>query len=79
MHVGETIKVIASFGLPYKIKPIKFKWAGRLFDVKEITYMWKTKEGGKNIYHFSVTDGKSLYELVFDTDSLIWKLENLET
>ncbi len=78
MYVGETINVIASFGLPYKIRPVRFNWSGRLFDVKEITYTWKTKDGKKNIYHFSVTDGKSLYELIFDTDSLTWKLENLE-
>jgi hypothetical protein len=79
MYVGETISVIASFCLPYRIKPVRFNWSGRLFEIKEITYTWKTKEGKKNIYHFSVTDGGSLYELTFDTDSLLWRLENLET
>jgi hypothetical protein len=38
MDIGETISVIASFGLPYKIRPMKFKWNRRLFEVKEITY-----------------------------------------
>ena len=79
MYVRETISVIASFGQSYRIRPVKFNWAGRLFEIKEITYTWKTKEGRKNIYHFSVTDGGSLYELTFDTDSLVWRLENLET
>jgi hypothetical protein len=79
MYVGETINVIASFGQPYRIRPVRFDWSGRLFEIKEITYTWKTKEGLKNIYHFSVTDGGSLYELTFDTDSLVWRLENLET
>jgi hypothetical protein len=79
MYVGETISVIASFGQSYRIRPVKFNWAGRLFEIKEITYTWKTKEGKKNIFHFSVTDGGALYELTFDTDSLVWRLENLET
>ena len=79
MYIGETVHVIASFGLPYKIKPIRFKWSGRLLEIKEITYFWKSKEGQSTIYHFSVSDGKTLYELSFDTTSLIWKLENLET
>lgn len=79
MFVGETISVFASFGLPYKLKPVRFKWTGRLFEVKEITYLWKTKEGCSEIYHFSVSDGKSLYEITFNTASLIWRLENLET
>jgi len=78
MEIGETINVVASFGLPYKIKPLKFKWSGKLFEVKDITYTWQTKEGQNNIYHFSVTDGSTLYELSFDTHSLLWKIENLE-
>ena len=79
MQIGDTISVLASFGMPYRIKPLKFNWSGRLLEVREITYTWKTREGQNEIYHFSVTDGKTLYELSFDTDSLIWKIENLES
>lgn len=78
MQIGDTISVLASFGMPYRIKPLKFNWSGRLLEVREITYTWETREGQNEIYHFSVTDGKTLYELSFDTDSLIWKIENLE-
>jgi hypothetical protein len=78
MDIGETISVVASFGLPYKIKPLRFKWSGKLFEVKDITYSWQTKEGQNRIYHFSISDGKTLYELSFDTSSLIWRLEKLE-
>lgn len=78
-EIREPISVIATFGLPYKLKPIRFKWSGRLFEVKEITYKWVTKEGLKTIYHFAVTDGGSLYELAFDSHSLIWILEKIET
>jgi hypothetical protein len=78
MDIGESISVIASFGLPYKIKPVRFKWSGRLREVKDITYSWTTKEGQSKIYHFSVSDGKTLYELSFDTSSLLWRLEKLE-
>jgi hypothetical protein len=78
MDIGENISVIASFGLPYKIKPVRFKWSGRLREVKDITYSWTTKEGQSKIYHFSISDGKTLYELSFDTSSLLWRLEKLE-
>lgn len=78
MDIGEAINVIASFGMPYKIKPLKFKWSGRLFEIKEITYLWKSREGRAEIYHFSVSDGKALYELTFYTGSLLWRLERLE-
>lgn len=78
MDVGEPISVIVSFGLPYKIRPVRFKWSGRLFEVREVTYVWKGKEGRAEIYHFSVTDGKALYELSFDTGELLWRLDRLE-
>ncbi len=77
-NVGEQINVIASFGYSNKIKPLRFHWSGRLHDVKEITYTWKTKEGQSEIYHFSLTDGKTLYELSFDADSLVWRVERVE-
>lgn len=78
MQLKEGISVIASFGAPYRIRPVRFRWAGRLFDVKEITYTWKTREGRSEIYRFSVTTGNSLYELSFDTATLLWTIESLE-
>jgi hypothetical protein len=78
MHIGETISVIASFGLPYKIRPVRFRWSGRLLEVRDVTYAWRTREGQREIYHFSVTDGGAVYELSFDTHSLLWKVEELE-
>ncbi|MDQ7786511.1 MAG: hypothetical protein RDU01_02800 [Thermodesulfovibrionales bacterium] len=78
MDIGETISVVASFGMPYKIRPVKFRWNGKVFEVKDITYAWQTKEGQTRIYHFSLTDENTLYELSFDTVSLVWRLERLE-
>ncbi|HIJ60782.1 MAG TPA: hypothetical protein HPP56_09275 [Nitrospirae bacterium] len=79
ISIGENISVLASFSSSYKMKPLRFKWSGRLFDINEITYQWVTKDGLKTIYHFSVIAGGSLYELTFDTHSLIWRLERLDT
>ena len=78
MDIGETISVIASFGLPYRIRPVRFRWSGKLFEVRDITYSWQTREGQKRIYHFSISDGQTLYELSFDTSSLLWKMEKVE-
>ena len=78
MYIGEIINVVASFGLPYKIRPVRFTWSGKLREVQDITYSWTTREGQSSIYHFSVTDGNTLYELSFNITSLLWRLENLE-
>jgi hypothetical protein len=75
-YIGEKVNVLASF--TGGIRPIKFKWSGRLVTVKEVTYTWKSREGQASVHHFSVSDGASLYELSFHTQSLVWRLENLE-
>jgi len=78
MRIGDTIHVVAAFGLPYRMKPVRFTWSGRSIEVREITYTWKSREGQKDIYHFSLTDGRTLYELAFDTGSLLWRLDCIE-
>ena len=78
MKIREDITVLASFGMPYRIKPLSFTWSGRTIKVKEVTYTWKTKEGQKDLHHFSVTDGNTLFELTFDAASLLWKIESVE-
>ena len=77
MMVGEDISVVASFGGPHRIRPVRFRWGGRLLEAREITYTWKTREGRGEVYHFSVSTGGALYELSFDTGSLLWRLEAL--
>ena len=79
MRIGEEITVLASFGMPYRIKPLSFTWSGRTIEVKEVTYTWKTKVGQKDLHHFSVTDGGTLFELTFDSSSLLWKIESVVT
>jgi hypothetical protein len=78
MQLNENISVIASFGLPYKLRPVRFRWNGRLMDIKEITYQWQTREGSQRLYHFAVTDGSSTYELSFNSALLVWNVEGVE-
>lgn len=78
MNVGQLVSVLAMFDPSYKMRPIRFSWSGRFVKVEEITYMWKSKEGKNDIYHFSITDGNALYELSYNTGSLLWRIEHLE-
>jgi hypothetical protein len=78
MQIGEGISVLAFFGKPCRIKPLSFTWSGRTIEVKEVTFTWKTKEGQRDLHHFSITDGSTLFELTFDAVSLLWRIESLE-
>lgn len=79
LEIGEKVPVIAAFGSFPKLRPLRFKWSGRRVDIKDVTYEWTTMEGRSRLLHFSVTDGNTLYELSFDTNSILWRLEGVET
>ncbi|MFQ5442768.1 MAG: hypothetical protein ACE5EB_08610 [Thermodesulfobacteriota bacterium] len=74
--IGEPIKVIAVFD--GGIRPVRFKWNGRVYAVKEITYQWRSREGSAVRIHFSVFDGASLYELSYNQGTMKWSIEGVE-
>lgn len=75
--IDEPIKVGVVF-FRGKIRPVWFAWNGRQIRIMETTFIWTTFEGSSTIYHFSVTDGKGLYEICFQNDSLHWRLAKAE-
>lgn len=79
IEIGERIFVIAAFGKSIRLKPLRFTWSNRKVNIKDVTYEWTTSEGTSKLLHFSVTDGNTLYELSFNTNSILWRLEGVET
>lgn len=78
-RIEQPIKVGAVFGGKKKIRPVWFIWEGREHHIKEITYIWNSREGRSLLYYFSVTDkADNLYELCYRTDSATWHLLTLE-
>lgn len=75
-EISEKIKVMAVF--EKGVRPVKFKWRGRVYPVKEITYTWASKEGEASILHFSVTDGATLFELAYNQKELEWTLNGVD-
>lgn len=74
--IKEDIKVIAVFDRG--MKPLKFRWRGRLYGIKEVTHAWASRDGSASILHFSVTDGAGLYELAYNQATLKWSIEATE-
>jgi len=79
MTIGETtlirepIEVIALFD--GTMRPLRFRWKGAVYPVKEITFTWTTTSGAAVILHFSAYDGATLYELSYNKATLKWTLE----
>jgi len=77
-YIGERVAVLAAFGGRNKLRPVKFQWSQKVIPVRDVTYSWVEMVGSSKVYHFSVTDGSTLYELSFNTASTVWKLERVE-
>lgn len=72
--IEEPIDVMAAF-LRGRVFPRAFSWRQRRYEVSEVTARWSNYEGGAKRHYFSVaTDGANLYELVFDSNTLGWRL-----
>jgi len=77
-NVGERLTVIAGFDRN-GIKPMFFKGLNdRDFKkVKKVNFVFALREGRKKLMVFEVeTDGAS-YELIYDQESILWKLKQV--
>ena len=61
-----------------ELKPVWFSWHGRQIRIRETAYSWKKREGNTVILHFSVTDGRGVYELKYNKDSMVWRIVGCE-
>ncbi|MEK6531818.1 MAG: hypothetical protein AABZ23_04920 [Deltaproteobacteria bacterium] len=72
-EIKAPVKVVAVFD--YSIRPARFKWNDRVFEIKEVTHTWRSTQGISTIVHFSATDGANLYELAYNATTMKWMLE----
>jgi hypothetical protein len=64
---------IKGFAIPWT-----FEWRGRRYRTNKVG-LHHTERIGRTLYHiFSVTDGTSFFKLKFDTETLNWKLIEVE-
>ena len=74
----EPIRVGAIFA-DKTLQPVWFSRDGRQIRIREIAYTWKTHEGRAEVLHFSVTDGKGLYVICYNRETMAWRLGKAET
>ncbi|CAG1064958.1 hypothetical protein BAC1_00531 [uncultured bacterium] len=74
--IKEEIKVVAVFDRG--LKPVKFRWRGRLYIITEVTHTWSSRHGASGILHYAVTDGATLFELAYNQSTMRWSIEASE-
>lgn len=79
VKIGEPIETIVKFEKG-KVKPLKIRWQGRVYSVKEVTGCWKSQKGRSTLFHLSlIVESGDYYEVSLNTESLVWHLERVET
>jgi len=77
-QIGEKIKAGVVFGGDKKMQPVWFVWSGKKYPVEAVTFNWQSRRGRTVVQHFSVTSGADLYELSYDTETLVWTLATVQ-
>ena len=73
-EINETIEVIAHFD-GKRIRPLRFRWAGRVYKITQLISVWDKPKGRAKEYHFRVlTRESNSFELLYDNDSFKWKI-----
>ena len=77
--MSERIDVIGIFR-GRTVRPVKFRYAGRVHTVAKVLYAWVTREGSFPVHHFSVlTQDGNRYHVLLDTYTISWALDSAMT
>lgn len=60
------------------MRPVWFDLRQRKHVVREITNVWRDRQGEAVRIHFHVTDEGALYELIYNLADTSWQLEQIE-
>ena len=74
----DAIGVLAAF-YRGRVTPRVLYWGNRQVPVDRVLYRWRDREGKTDLHFFSVTDGATVYCIVFDNQSLGWHLTATES
>ncbi len=76
--IGEQIAVITIYDPAKKITlPWRIKWRGRAYHIMKLGYHHHVRQGRVLVHYFTVSTKTLSFKLRFDTESLMWTLEEI--
>jgi hypothetical protein len=76
--INEKVSVITVYDREKKIvMPVKIRWQGRNYKIIKTNYYHRYRAGRDMLHVFHVTDGSIDFRLKFDSQNLIWTLEEV--
>ena len=74
--VAEPVEVLAAFRKD-RAEPMVFKWGNRHYHIKRVNLVHTERHGREKVYIFSVSDDVNAYRLIFSTETMNWRLEEM--
>lgn len=72
--LNDTVDVLSLF-VDGRVRPLRFRWQGRVVRVRRVTGEWNRREGQTLVRHFAVEgDRAETYELCYDPRGPKWVL-----
>lgn len=77
--INEAVSVLLSSNhLEGMVSPSVLSWRGRRYRIVKVGLHHTVREGRVLFHYFSVTDGATFFRLRFDTETLEWKLLEID-
>ena len=78
LRLSEPVDVIAIFSREHdRLKPLRVKWKQKAYSIRKIDYVFREKRGRILFHVFSCLTDTLFFKLCFDTESLIWSVEEI--
>ena len=72
--LNQPVEVLSLFS-EGKVKPLRFRWRGRVVRVRRVTGEWVRQEGIGRVHYFSLlSEGSDYFELAYDVDQSHWRI-----
>jgi hypothetical protein len=71
---GRRIRLAAIFDPGQPVQPVWFELNRRKHTLQKPTYRWESCMGDVTLQHFAISDGKALYEIVYNPVDQSWTL-----
>jgi hypothetical protein len=72
--LNDPVDVLTAF-VDGQVRPLRFRWRGRVVRVRKVTGTWQRREGSSMIQYFSIEGAASdSYELSYDPRGARWVL-----
>lgn len=62
-----------------KIMPYSLYWHGKRYQIRQMGFHHSFRQGRTLVHAFSVTDGVTFFRLEMNTETLDWKLTEVES